>query len=73
MNDDHAFPSSYEQWRHCIEGIGKIRLTPSYLSKRLSELQDEKNANTREFSRLYGNDRLQRTIEWFRRAADELT
>ena len=71
MSDD-IFPTSYEQWRHCIEVLGKIQLTPTYIRQRLTELQDDKHAKTREFARLYGTEHLQRTIGWFRRAADEL-
>lgn len=71
--DDDAFPTSYEQWRHCIEVRGGIRLTQSYISKRLSEMEDDKHVKTREFSRLYGSDHLQRTIAWFRQAAGDLS
>lgn len=72
MSDD-VFPLSYGQWRHCIELRCKIRLTPMYIDERLAELQDNMDARTREFSRLYGADQLQRTITWFRRAGDEMT
>lgn len=72
MNED-IIPTSFEQWRHCIEVRCKIRLTSAYIGKRLAELQDGKHARTREFARLYGTDHLQRTIAWFRRAADELS
>ncbi len=71
MSDD-VIPSSYEQWRNCIEVRCKIRLTPAFIRERLAELQDDKQAKTREFARLYGVDHLQRTIAWFRRAADEM-
>ncbi len=73
MNDDAAFPTSYEQWRHCIEVRCRIRLTPGYVGERLAELQDDKHVKTREFARIYGADHLQRTIAWFSRAADELS
>ena len=73
MSDDVVIPNSYEQWRECIEVRGNIRLTPSYINERLSEMQDDKHVQTREFAKLYGNDHLQRTIAWFRRAADELS
>ena len=72
MNDD-VIPRSYEQWRHCIEVRCKIPLTPAYVHERLTELQDDKHARTREFARLYGADHLERTIAWFRRAANEMT
>ncbi len=72
MSDD-VIPRSYKEWRDCIEVRCKIRLTPAFIRERLAELQDDKHAKTREFARLYGVDHLQRTIAWFRRAADEMT
>ena len=72
MSDD-VIPRSYEQWRNCIEVRCKIRLTPTYIRERLAELLDAKHAKTREFARLYGAEHLERTITWFRRAADEMT
>ena len=73
MNNGDVLPTSYEQWRHCIEVLGKTPLTRTYIGERLAELEDDKHAKTREFARLYGTDHLQRTIAWFRRAADELS
>lgn len=70
---DAVIPRSYEQWRNYIEVRCKIRLTPTYIRTRLAELQDDKHAKTREFARLYGSDHLERTIAWFRRAADEMS
>lgn len=72
MSDD-VIPLSYEQWRHCIEVRCQIRLTSAFIRERLAELQEEKHEKTREFARLYGADHLERTIAWFRRAADEMT
>ena len=73
MNDDDVIPSSYEQWRHCIEVRCRIQLTRSYIGQRLSELQDDQHARTREFAKLYGSDHLQRTITWFRQASEEFS
>ncbi len=72
MSDD-IIPRLYEQWRNCIEVRCKIRLTPTYIHERLTELQDGKHAKTKEFAKLYGADYLQQTIAWFRRAADDMT
>ena len=71
MNDD-VIPTSYDQWRHCIEVRCNIRLTPKYIDQRLSELQNNDHAKTREFAELYGADQLERTIAWFRQASDEV-
>ncbi|MEM7812178.1 MAG: hypothetical protein AAF532_11920 [Planctomycetota bacterium] len=70
---DEVIPTTYEQWRHCIEGLGRIRLTPTYVRERLQELQDDSHANTKEFTKLYGTDHRRRTIDWFRRAGEELS
>ncbi len=37
MSDD-IIPHSYEQWRNCIEVRCKIRLTPTYIRERVTEL-----------------------------------
>ena len=71
MNDDFIIPSSYEQWRHCIEVRCNLSLTTTYIEERLTELQDSKNAKTKKFRELYGAEQLQSTIEWFRRAGEE--
>ena len=40
MNNENVIPATYDQWRYCIEVLGKIELTPKYLSERLSVLED---------------------------------
>lgn len=70
MNND-VIPTNYSQWREWIEGRANIRLTKEYLEQRLAELQDANHAKTKEFTRLYGADHLQRTISWFQQAANE--
>ncbi|MEM7454524.1 MAG: hypothetical protein AAF456_09240 [Planctomycetota bacterium] len=72
MNNDHAFPTSYEHWRHCIEVLGKIELTPAYVRERITILEDGGHAESRKFAKLYGDEHLQRILAWFRQAAKEL-
>ena len=69
---ENVIPTSYEQWRNCIEVRCGIPLTTEYVAKRLAELQDQKDVKTREFAKLYGANHLQQIIHWFRRAADEM-
>lgn len=69
---DIVFPTTYEEWRHCIEELGGISLNRSYIDKRLAELEDGQHTKTREFEKLYGLHHLQQTIAWFRQAASEL-
>ncbi|QDU04403.1 hypothetical protein V6x_41310 [Gimesia chilikensis] len=73
MDNEIVIPATYEQWRNLIEGRCHIRLTPTYIRDRLTELQDGTHVKTRDFASLYGDEQLQRTIAWFKRAANELT
>ena len=73
MNEDAQLPISYQQWRHCIQVRCRIRLTENYVGERLAELQNTSHVKTKEFVRVYGVEHLQRTIHWFRRAADEFS
>ncbi len=73
MDDNSVIPTTYAQWRNCIEVRCRIPLTATYIRGRLSELQNGEHAKTKEFTRLYGTDHLKQIIAWFRRAADELT
>ncbi|MFG0267419.1 MAG: hypothetical protein ACF8AM_20055 [Rhodopirellula sp. JB055] len=70
---ESIIPTSYEQWRHCIEVRCHIQLTPQYIDERLAELENTHHAKTREFAKLYGTDHLERTIGWFRQASHEVT
>ncbi|MFO0690085.1 MAG: hypothetical protein U0900_15415 [Myxococcota bacterium] len=71
MTVQSLIPTSYENWRECIEVRCKIPLTSTYISARLTELEDDSHPKTREFERLYGTAHLQQVISWFRRAAGE--
>lgn len=64
-------PTSYEQWRECIEVRCKIQLTPAFINERLSELRRGGDPKTKAFAQLYGADHLERTIAWFQRAKDD--
>ena len=73
MNDKSVIPVTYKEWRYCIEIVGEVKLTPTYIEERLATLQDTQRAETKTFAKLYGEEHLQRTVDWFRRAASELT
>ena len=68
----NGMPETYDEWKYCIEVLGKIPLTPAYIRERLTIMEDEQHAETKKFAKLYGKERLQRTVEWFRRAQSEL-
>ncbi|MEM6676012.1 MAG: hypothetical protein AAF726_24395 [Planctomycetota bacterium] len=64
-------PTSYEQWRECIEVHCETPLTPAFIEERLKELENANDSKTKTFAKLYGADHLQRTIGWFQRAKDD--
>ncbi len=72
MSDDYIIPTTYVQWRQCIEVRCNIPLTPDYISGRLTELQDGKHPKTKQFRKLYGAEHLEHIIGWFQRAAEEV-
>lgn len=70
MNAEQIMPTTYEQWRHCIEVKCNTPLTPEFIAKRITELQDPNDATTKEFARRYGSDYLNQVIQWFSQAAN---
>ena len=44
-------PSTYEEWRHCIQHICRIPLTPEFVATRIRELQDTQLHSTSQFLR----------------------
>lgn len=72
MGRKDIIPETYEQWRYCIEVLGENRLTNSYLDQRLSILENKNHEECRRFASIYGEEHLQRTVDWFRRAKCDL-
>ena len=68
---ENIIPTTYAEWRHCIEKKCGLALTPDYIAARLAALRDERDAHTREFRRLYGEPHLRATVAWFERAQTE--
>ena len=58
-------PATYEDWRHCITVECGIELTPEYISKRISALQNSKDHYTQQFVKRYGDQYLQQILSWF--------
>ena len=73
MKEEGVIPTSYSEWRHCIEVLGGILLTSDYIAQRISALEDRDLVGTREFERCYGTGHLERTVAWFRLAAQEVS
>jgi hypothetical protein len=64
-------PSTYTDWRHCIERDCGIPLTPAFIAERIADLCDERSHHTQQFLRHYGREHHARVLDWFRQAGDE--
>jgi hypothetical protein len=65
-------PTSYEEWRHCIQVICRVPLTVPYVQERLQALGDPAQHTTAQFLRHYGPEHLQRVQAWFAEAGRRL-
>ncbi len=65
-------PETYEDWKHCITVKCDIPLTTRYVHERIATLTDDRDFHTQKFIERWGSAHYKRTLEWFRRAAEEL-
>ena len=65
-------PTTYDEWRHCIEVKCRQPLTREYVAARITALRDGRDPHTRRFLECYGEAQWRLTIDWFERAAREL-
>ena len=61
-------PENFEEWRHCIVVECGIELTPSYIEKTISMLQDNSEYYTQQFVKKYGLQHHKRVLGWFLQA-----
>ena len=61
-------PTTYEEWRHCIEVLCDLRLTPDFIEQRLSALRDDRAYQTQRFRETWGEAHLRHVIAWFEQA-----
>jgi hypothetical protein len=64
-------PEHYPDWRHCIETVCGIPLTPDYIRERIAALADPHEFHTQRFVDCYGDAHLQRVRAWFAQALTE--
>jgi len=72
MNTDFIIPTTYPEWRYCIEQRCRQPLTPDYIAARLAALRDPADTHSREFSRIHGPAHLLSVTRWFEQAFAEL-
>lgn len=64
-------PTTYDEWRHCIEQICRIPLTADFIARRLSELNNPQLHSTEQLYRCYGPAHVEAIRGWFRQAAQQ--
>ncbi|MEO0664332.1 MAG: hypothetical protein AAFY97_01215 [Pseudomonadota bacterium] len=65
-------PTTYDEWKHCITVKCDIPLTPDYVDERIAALTDDGDYHTQKFISRWGAKHHARTLDWFKRAKEEL-
>jgi len=63
-----AVPQNYEQWRHCITVECGLKLTPDFITERLTAWRNPQSEETTRFRQLYGDAHWQAVLGWFEQA-----
>lgn len=64
-------PSTFEEWKYCIEHDCRIPLTKEFARKRLEVYQDESNPETKKFASLYGEHHVYNIKNWLNKIINE--
>lgn len=64
-------PSTYADWRRCIERDCGLPLTPDFIAARIADLRDAGSHHTQQFLRRYGPEHHARVLGWFTQAEAE--
>ena len=57
-------PTTYNDWRHCIEVDCGVKLTPQFIEERLTVYTDVTSAETQRFIAMYGETHLKNIVQW---------
>jgi len=60
-------PQTFEEWTNCIVNDCKIKLTRSFVEKRISVFEDSSHPETKNFVKLYGQKHLNNIVYWFKK------
>ena len=66
-------PTTYDDWRRCIERDCGIPLTPEFIAARIDDLRDPRSHHTQQFVKRYGPEHHARVVAWFEQAAGGFT
>lgn len=64
-------PTTYADWRLCIERDCGIPLTADFIAARIADLNDPRSHHTQQFVKRYGPEHHARVLGWFEQAAGE--
>lgn len=64
-------PINYNEWRNCIENDCKIRLSKTFIDKRLKIYSNLDNPETKKFVQLYGINHLKNILNWLKQASEK--
>lgn len=62
---------NFDEWKDCIVNKCKIKLTKDFVEQRLSVYEHAEHPETIQFTKLYGQQHLDRIISWYRRVLSE--
>jgi hypothetical protein len=61
-------PSTFDEWRHCIEKECEITLTERFINERLDALGNIENQHTKHFLKCYGQTHYKSVMKWLLQA-----
>ncbi len=64
--------TDYHEWRTTMIERAGLTLDYSYCQERLAILEDQNEAETRSFIKLYGSAYHQKVVAWFHQALSEV-
>ncbi|NRA64193.1 MAG: hypothetical protein HRU19_06885 [Pseudobacteriovorax sp.] len=65
-------PTTYSEWRECIEVRCQIKITSAFCQERLKDLKEGSSHYASQFKKMYGDQHLSQVVSWFEQAAKEL-
>lgn len=65
-------PTSYAEWKHCINVLCRIPLTTEFVQARIAALHDPRDHGTQRFIQIWGQAQLDLVRGWFAQARAEL-
>ena len=65
-------PSTYDEWRHCIEVKCQISLSENFCKERIKDLTEGKSRYATTFREQYGDHYTNEVVSWYQKALNSL-